>query len=87
MENISQQFDVEKFLQTPNKFQLKQEEYHKVSIAPMLDVTNRYFRVFLRLLTRKTTLWTEMIHCETIIYNPDKINLLKIDPIEKPVIL
>ena len=43
------------------------EEMHRIAIAPMLDVTYNHYRVFFRLLTRKTTMWTEMIHENAII--------------------
>jgi len=39
---------------------------HKISIAPMLNITDNYFRSFLRLLTQNSVLYTEMIHTETI---------------------
>ena len=42
---------------------------HRISLAPMLDVTNVHFRFLMRLLTKQTTLWTEMIHSNTIVYN------------------
>ena len=32
-----------------------------VAIAPMLDITDIYFRHLVRLLTKKATLYTEMI--------------------------
>jgi tRNA-dihydrouridine synthase A len=35
---------------------------HRISVAPMLDVTYSHMRFFMRLLTKKSTLWTEMIH-------------------------
>jgi len=38
-------------------------------IAPMLNYSNREFRQLLRILTRKATLWTEMIVDETILAN------------------
>lgn len=53
----------------------------------MLDVTNRYFRVFLRFITKKCTFYTEMIHCDVINRHPDKLdNILGFDPIEKPLV-
>ena len=38
----------------------------ELHIAPMLDVTYREFRYFMRLLTRRAVLWTEMVVDETI---------------------
>jgi hypothetical protein len=43
---------------------------HRISIAPMMDVTNVHFRFFMRLLTRRATLWTEMIHENAILNSP-----------------
>ena len=34
---------------------------HPVSLAPMMDVTDRHFRFFLRLITGRTLLYTEMV--------------------------
>ena len=34
---------------------------HRFSIAPMLDWTDRHCRYFLRLLSRQTLLYTEMV--------------------------
>lgn len=35
---------------------------HKISIAPMIDITYEHFRVFFRFLTKNCVLYTEMIH-------------------------
>ena len=35
---------------------------HKIQVAPMVDITYIHMRFFMRLLTKKSTLWTEMIH-------------------------
>lgn len=78
---------MKKFLETNNLINYKKEDLHKLSIAPMLDVTNRYFRVFLRFITKKCTFYTEMIHCDVINRHPDKLdNILGFDPIEKPLV-
>lgn len=58
----------------------------KVSIAPMVDRTDRHFRYFIRLLTKHTLLYTEMITAQAII-NGDRHKLLDFDPFEKPVAL
>lgn len=75
------------FCQVDNSGNCPDELLHRISIAPMIDVTDRNFRVFFRLLSKRVTLYTEMIHCDTIlnaIYSEEKMRLL---PIEKPVIL
>ena len=40
-----------------------------LQIAPMMEVTYRDFRYFMRLLTKKTQLWTEMVVDDTILHN------------------
>lgn len=40
-----------------------------LQIAPMMEVTYRDFRYFMRLLTRRTQLWTEMVVDDTILHN------------------
>ena len=58
----------------------------RISIAPMVDVTDRHFRYFCRLLTKKSMLYTEMITSSAIIHG-DRKKLLDFDPIEKPIAL
>lgn len=38
-----------------------------ISIAPMMEWTDRHFRYFLRLITKHALLYTEMVHCNAII--------------------
>ncbi len=57
-----------------------------LSIAPMMDHTDRHFRFFLRQLTRQTLLYTEMITSQALIHG-DRHKLLDFDPREKPVAL
>ena len=40
-----------------------------LQIAPMMEVTYRDFRYFMRLLTKRTQLWTEMVVDDTILHN------------------
>lgn len=58
----------------------------KVSIAPMVDITDRHFRYFARILTKKPLLYTEMISCQGII-NGNRNKLLDFNKIEKPLSL
>lgn len=58
----------------------------RISIAPMVDVTDRHFRYFCRLLTKETFLYTEMITAQAIIHG-DRNKLLDFDKIEKPLVL
>ena len=58
----------------------------KVSVAPMMDCTDRHERFFLRLISKNTLLYTEMIVDEAIIRG-DKKKLLDFNINEKPVAL
>lgn len=58
----------------------------KVSIAPMVDRSDRHFRYFCRLLTKKALLYSEMITTYAIIEG-DRNRLLDFNPFEKPVAL
>jgi tRNA-dihydrouridine synthase A len=50
---------------TPPELRLGQKEFH---IAPMLDVSTMEFRHFMRLLTKRAILWTEMVVAETLVH-------------------
>ena len=58
----------------------------KVSVAPMMDCTDRHERYFLRLISKNTLLYTEMIVDEAI-NRGDKKKLLGFNINEKPVAL
>jgi tRNA-dihydrouridine synthase A len=58
----------------------------KVSVAPMMDCTDRHERFFLRLISKNTFLYTEMIVDEAI-NRGDKKRLLEFNINEKPVAL
>jgi len=58
----------------------------KVSVAPMMDCTDRHERFFLRLISKNTLLYTEMIVDEAI-SRGDKKKLLEFNINEKPVAL
>ncbi len=57
-----------------------------VSVAPMMDCTDRHERYFLRLISKNVLLYTEMIVSEAI-SRGDKEKLLRFDINEKPVAL
>lgn len=59
---------------------------HRLSVAPMLDRTDRHCRYFLRQISRRTLLYTEMIVAQAIQYG-DRARLLDYDPHEHPVAL
>ena len=58
----------------------------KVSVAPMMDCTDRHERFFLRLISKNVLLYTEMIVSEAI-NRGDKKKLLAFNIEEKPVAL
>ncbi len=51
---------------TPAEFTLKQA--HRLSVAPMLDWTDRDFRYFLRLISKHCVLYTEMVTTGALIH-------------------
>ena len=59
---------------------------HLISIAPMMDRTDRHFRYFMRQITRCTLLYTEMITTTAIHYG-ERYKLLGFSPEEKPLSL
>lgn len=63
----------------------------RVSIAPMMDYTDKHFRFFLRLISKYVILYTEMISLNAIYYNlkdKNKIHkLMDFHPAEHPIII
>ena len=59
---------------------------HLLSVAPMMERTDRHFRYFMRQITSKTLLYTEMITTAALHYG-DRAKLLDFSPIEKPLSL
>jgi tRNA-dihydrouridine synthase A len=57
-----------------------------LSVAPMMDCTDRHFRYFMRQITRRTLLYTEMIVTAAILHG-DREKLLGFSPEEKPLSL
>ena len=58
----------------------------RLSVAPMMDLTDRHCRYFHRLLAPGTLLYTEMVHCGAILHG-DVLRHLRFDPAEHPVAL
>jgi tRNA-dihydrouridine synthase A len=46
-----------------------------LSIAPMIQWTDRHWRYFMRLLTKQTLLYTEMLMDNAVIFNPEALEL------------
>jgi tRNA-dihydrouridine synthase A len=58
----------------------------RLSVAPMMDWTDRHCRAFHRTLTRRTLLYTEMLTTGAVLHG-DRRRLLGFDPLEHPVAL
>jgi tRNA-dihydrouridine synthase A len=65
---------------------MKTFDSHRLSVAPMMDWTDRHCRVFHRQMTRRAMLYTEMVTAPAIIHGP-KPRLLDYSPQEHPVAL
>ena len=62
------------------------EQNARLSVAPMMDWTDRHCRYFHRLMTRHTLLYTEMVTAPALVRG-DARHLLRFDPAEHPVAL
>lgn len=58
----------------------------RLSVAPMMDWTDRHCRYFHRLMSRNTMLYTEMVTSAAVIHGPKK-RLLDFDRAEHPIAL
>ncbi len=59
---------------------------HRLSVAPMMDWTDRHCRMFHRQMTRRAMLYTEMVTAPAIVHGP-KARLLDFSAEEHPVAL
>ena len=59
---------------------------HRLSVAPMMDWTDRHCRAFHRALTKRALLYTEMVTAEAVLHG-DRERLLGFDAMEHPVAL
>ncbi|WGM30101.1 tRNA dihydrouridine(20/20a) synthase DusA [Brevundimonas sp. NIBR11] len=59
---------------------------HRLSVAPMMDWTDRHCRAFHRALSAKALLYTEMVTAPAVIHG-DRERLLGFDAVEHPVAL
>ncbi len=60
---------------------------YRLSIAPMMDCTDRHFRVLMRQITKKSLLYTEMVVAQALHYSKNRNKLLDFDEIEHPISL
>jgi len=68
------------------KKKLPLTEAYQFSVAPMLDCTDRHFRVLMRQISQQSLLYTEMIVAKAL-QHKNKAKLLDFDAIEHPIAL
>jgi len=49
---------------------------HKISIAPMMDCTDKHFRMIMRQITSKALLYTEMIVAQSLYFSDKREKFL-----------
>ena len=59
---------------------------YRFSVAPMMDYTDRHFRVVMRQVSRHALLYTEMVVAQAL-HHGRQDTLLGFDPLEKPIAL
>ena len=65
-----------------NKYQNPSEHKYNLSRAPMLEITTKHYLHFMRLLTRETLLYSEMININEIINKEDSLDFsLDLEPL------
>ena len=50
---------------------------HKLSVAPMMDCTDKHFRMIMRKISSKALLYTEMIVAQSLVYSDQKKKILR----------
>ena len=58
---------------------------HKLSIAPMMDCTDKHFRMIMRKISSKALLYTEMIVAQSLVFTNKKENFLDFNIAEHPI--
>ena len=58
---------------------------HKISVAPMMDCTDKHFRMIMRKISSKALLYTEMIVAQSLIYTKNKEKFLNFNSEEHPL--
>ena len=56
---------------------------HRFAVAPMMEWTDRHCRYFLRLISKRTFLYTEMVTAEAVLHG-DRERVLGFDAAEHP---
>ena len=65
---------------------IKKDINRKVSVAPMMDCTDRHDRFFIRLMSKNVMLYSEMVATKSAIHG-DRKKILTYSPEEKPIAL
>jgi tRNA-dihydrouridine synthase A len=65
---------------------IKKKINRKISVAPMMDCTDRHDRYFLRLMSKNVMLYSEMVATKSAIHG-DRKKILSYSPEEKPLAL
>ncbi len=60
-------------------------KFHKISIAPMMDCTDKHFRLIMRKISSRALLYTEMIVAQSLIYTDNKEKFLNFNNEEHPL--
>ena len=60
---------------------------YRFSVAPMLDCTDRHFRVLMRQISRRALLYSEMVVAQALHHSKRRNKLLDFDPVEHPIAL
>ncbi len=58
---------------------------HKISVAPMMDCTDKHFRMIMRKISSKALLYTEMIVAQSLIFTENKERFLNFNSEEHPL--
>ena len=58
---------------------------YKLSVAPMMDCTDKHFRMLMRQISSETLLYTEMIVAQSLIYSDKKEKFLNFNHEEHPI--
>ena len=59
--------------------------FHKISIAPMMDCTDKHFRMLMRQISSEALLYTEMIVAQSLVFSNQKAKFLDFNKEEHPI--
>ncbi|MBV9976186.1 MAG: tRNA dihydrouridine(20/20a) synthase DusA [Hyphomicrobiales bacterium] len=79
-------YTIERILSRQASSQMKDAAAFRFSVAPMMEWTDRFCRLFHRALTREARLYTEMVAAAALVHGPRE-KLLAFDPQEHPLAL